>query len=74
IIVRGSTVFTKKAGETEVTGDSTIIGAIWTTSLNLEVAGSASVTYSSQALDLMNAAFGGNLLPQDVAVAAWKET
>ena len=75
IIVRGPTVFTKKADENEttVTGNSSIVGALWTTDLNLEVGGSASVTYSSQALELMNATFGGHVLPQDVAVAAWKE-
>ena len=75
VIVRGPTVFTKKASENEttVTGNSSVVGAIWTTDLNLEVGGSASVTYSSQALELMNSTFGGQVLPQDVAVAAWKE-
>jgi hypothetical protein len=75
IIVRGPTVFTRHADETEttVTGNSSIVGALWTTDLNLEVGGSASVTYSSQALELMNATFGGNVLIQDVKLAAWKE-
>lgn len=67
IIVRGTTQITS------VLGNATVLGSLWTTDLQLTVAGSAGVFYSSEALETMNAAFGGNVLPQGVAVQAWRE-
>lgn len=67
IIVRGTTQITA------VTGHTTILGALWTTDLSLTVSGSASVTYSSQALTLASGIASGNLLPQRVKVVAWSE-
>jgi hypothetical protein len=68
IIVRGTTEITN------VQGNVTVLGGIWTTNLNLNVSGSASVAYSSEALEkVANFPFGGNLLPQKVAIHAWSE-
>ncbi|MEA2624301.1 MAG: hypothetical protein QOD06_346 [Candidatus Binatota bacterium] len=69
IIVRGTTEITS------VSGNATILGALWTTDLQLSVSGSASVTYSSQALELANAIQPGEkLLPERVKIVYWKET
>jgi len=65
IIVKGTTQLTATQG------DTTILGALWTTDLQLTVGGSASVTYSSQALALVNALFSTPVLPQRVRVVAW---
>ena len=67
IIVRGTTQITT------VQGNTTILGALWTTDLRLTVGGSASLTYSTQALTLANAMFGSPPLPQHVKVVSWKE-
>ena len=65
IIVKGTTQLTATQG------DTTILGALWTTDLRLTVGGSASVTYSSQALGLVNALFSTPVLPRRVRVVAW---
>jgi cytoskeletal protein CcmA (bactofilin family) len=68
IIVRGTTEIT------EVQGNVAVLGAMWTTHLSLNVSGSASVTYSSEALEtIANFPFGGNVLPQRVRLHAWME-
>lgn len=67
IIVRGTTDITT------VTGNATVLGALWTTDLHLTVAGSASVTYSTQALALADSIDTGNLVPQRVKAIAWSE-
>jgi hypothetical protein len=67
IIVQGTTDITT------VQGNTTILGAIWTTDLRLTVGGSASVTYSSQALAGVNALGLNGLLPKGVKLVAWKE-
>ena len=68
IVVQGTTQITT------VQGNTTILGALWTTDLRLVVGGSASVTYSSQALALVNALFPSGLLPRRVKVTAWKDS
>jgi hypothetical protein len=69
IIVRGTTEITS------VSGNATILGTLWTTDLQLSVSGSASVTYSSEALALANAIQPGEkLLPERVKIVYWKET
>jgi hypothetical protein len=65
IIVKGTTQLTATQG------DTTILGALWTTDLQLTVGGNASVTYSSQALALVNALFSTPVLPRRVRVVAW---
>jgi hypothetical protein len=65
IVVKGTTQLTATQG------DTTILGALWTTDLRLTVGGSASVTYSSQALALVNALFSTPILPRRVRVVAW---
>ena len=66
IIVRGTTEITT------VSGNASILGAIWTTDLKLTVAGSASVTYSSEAMRLAGS-FGPEILPKRTRSVAWKE-
>lgn len=73
IIVQGTTQIGGNADPTTVQGNTTILGSIWTTDLRLTVGGSASVSYSSQALELVNAMFNNTLLPQRVKIAAWKD-
>ena len=63
-------------GTTEITsalGNATVLGAVWTTNVALTVAGSAGIFYSSQALEAMNVAFGGSIVPQTVKLTSWKE-
>jgi hypothetical protein len=70
IIVRGTTQF-----YTDVSGHAQIFGALWTTNLDLTVAGNAGIYYSSQALSLVNNFRGSTdeLLPQHVTVVAWEQ-
>ncbi|MGH7820876.1 MAG: hypothetical protein ACREQ9_14005 [Candidatus Binatia bacterium] len=67
VVVRGSTDITS------VSGNSTLLGALWTTDLALRVGGSASVTYSREALALVTNIGLGNLLPQRVRAVAWRQ-
>jgi hypothetical protein len=68
IIVRGATEITT------VTGNATVLGAIWTSDLELRVSGTASVTYSSEALELANRIDPGEaLLPQRVRAVSWNQ-
>lgn len=64
-------------GETEITtfaGNATLLGALWTTAVDLNVSGSASITYSSEALALANGIVGAeDLLPQKVEAVSWHE-
>jgi hypothetical protein len=64
ILVRGSTQVT------EVTGNATVYGSIWTSDINLQVAGSAIVYYSTQALALADDVAGGGALPSPVVVTS----
>ena len=67
VIVRGSTDITS------VSGNSILLGALWTTDLRLQVGGSASVNYSLDALNLVMNIGTGNLLPQRVRAVAWRQ-
>lgn len=79
LTISGSSTFTGLIivqGTTEITtllGNTTILGALWTTDLQLTVGGSASMTYSSQALALVNGLFSTNVLPKHVKLVSWKE-
>jgi hypothetical protein len=79
LTISGSTTFTGLIivkGTTQITtvqGNTTILGALWTTDLKLTVGGSASLTYSTEALRLVNAMFTSPPLPQHVKVVSWKE-
>jgi hypothetical protein len=66
ILVRGTTDITT------VSGNATVLGAIWTTDLRLTVQGSASVTYSSAAMALANQV-ADYQLPTHVRAIAWNE-
>jgi hypothetical protein len=68
IIVKGTTQITT------VQGNTTIKGAIWTTDLRLTVGGSASVTYSSQILEMVNALVPNGILRRKTKLIAWKDS
>lgn len=70
VIVRGRTNVLNDPSETEVTGNATVYGSLWTQDFNLVVGGSAIVYYSSQALQLANTVGGGGALPSPLAVAS----
>ena len=67
ILVRGTTAITA------VQGSATLLGSLWTTDLTLTVSGTASVTYSSQAMALANGLGPNGLLPQRVKAVSWNE-
>jgi len=69
VIVRGGTIV-KKDTTTQASGNATLYGSLWTTSMDLVVSGSAIVQYSSQALGLANQVSGGTGLPAPVTVTA----
>lgn len=69
VIVRGKTLVTA-SNETEVTGNATVYGSIWTNDVNLNVGGSAIVYYSTQALALANQVGGGGALPSPLRVVS----
>jgi hypothetical protein len=70
IIVRGPTQIDYDT-ETQVTGNATLYGSLWTTDLSLDVGGSAIVQYSSEALALANQSGGGGALPAPVTIASF---
>jgi hypothetical protein len=73
IIVKGTTTIGKNTSDTTMQGNTTITGAVWTTDLQLVVGGSATVTYSTQALTLVNAMFTAPPLPKTVKLISWTE-
>ena len=70
VIVRGRTNVLNDPSETQVTGNATVYGSLWTQDFNLVVGGSAIVYYSSQALQLANDVGGGGALPAPLAVSS----
>jgi len=62
ILVRGTTQVT------ELTGNATVYGSLWTEDIQLQVAGSAIAYYSTQALALANQVSGGGTLPAPLKV------
>jgi len=74
IIVKGTTSIGKNPSDTTVQGNTTILGAIWTTDLVLTVGGSASVTYSTQALELANATVPNGVVRKRSKLVAWKDS
>jgi hypothetical protein len=64
IIVRGQT------NVTNVTGNATVYGSLWTNDVNLTVGGSAIVQYSSQGLALANQVSNNTPLPSPIQVTA----
>jgi Tfp pilus assembly protein PilX len=63
-------------GQTQLTGNASVYGAIWTTDLSLTVGGSAGVRYSDAALRLVSSIPGlttPNITPQLVNVTTWMQ-
>src|SRR4029453_4119084 len=57
IIVRGATVINAPGGHddtTQVTGNATIVGSLWTGALNIQVGGSAIIDYCDACLRLVD--------------------
>jgi hypothetical protein len=68
VLVRGRTNVVNDPSMTDVTGNATVYGSLWTQDLNLVVGGSAIVDYSSNALQLANQVAGGGALPAALLV------
>jgi len=64
ILVRGTTQVT------DFTGNCTIYGSVWTEDIQLQVAGSAIVDYSTQALALANQVSNGAALPAPLKITS----
>ena len=64
ILVRGKT----SVQVTDVIGNATVYGSLWTQDIDLVVGGSAIVDYSTQALALANQVAGGHALPSPLKV------
>jgi hypothetical protein len=69
VIVRGPTAIDYDE-ETQVTGNATLYGSLWTTDLSFTLGGSAIVQYSSEALALANQSGGGGALPAPVSIVS----
>ena len=68
VIVRGTTKIT------DVTGNMTLHGSLWTTDVNFKDGGSSDIRFSSQALALANQAGGvPGTLPAPIVVTAWRD-
>ena len=65
ILVRGKT---SVEADTNVTGNATVYGSLWTGDLNLNVGGSAILYYSTQALALANQVIPNGALPAPLKV------
>lgn len=72
ILVRGSTII-KSDSETDVDGNATIAGSLWTGDLQVSVGGSAVIAYCSECLALADGAGNGNNYPKRMAVVSWRE-
>jgi len=71
VLVRGRTNVQNDPSQTQITGNATLYGSLWTQDFNFVVGGSAQVLYSSQALQLANQAGGGpGALPAPLMVTS----
>jgi hypothetical protein len=68
ILVRGRTNVQSDPSLTDVIGNATVYGSLWTQDINLIVGGSAIVNYSTQALALANQVPGTHPLPSPLKV------
>ena len=70
VLVRGRTNVVQDPSETDITGNVTVYGSLWTQDVNLVVGGSAIVDYSSNALQLANQVGGSGTLPAALVVTS----
>src|SRR5437773_203232 len=70
ILVSGRTNVLQDQSETDLSGNMTLYGSLWTQDVNLVVGGSAIVDYSSNALQLANQVGGGGTLPAALVVTS----
>ncbi len=70
VLVRGRTNVVQDPSQTDITGNVTVYGSLWTQDVNLVVGGSAIVDYSSNALQLANQVGGGGTLPAALVVTS----
>jgi hypothetical protein len=77
IIVRGATVINATGDTddtTQVTGNATIVGSLWTGALNIQVGGSAIIDYCDACLRLVDNMDNANgSLPKPMQVVSWGE-
>ena len=73
VIVRGITSIGDPA--TGMSGNAMIVGSLWTSSVDIQIAGSATLDYSSQALTTYASAVAGNAnpMPYTMVVNSWRE-
>jgi len=73
IVVRGATVI-NPTGDTEVLGNATILGSLWTGDLDIKVGGSAIVDYCDACMRLVdNMSNATNTVPRPMQVSSWGE-
>ena len=70
VLVRGRTNVLNDPSDTDITGNLTLYGSLWTQDVNLRVGGSAIVDYSSNGLQLANQVGGGGALPEALVVTS----
>ena len=70
VLVRGRTNVINEPSDTDITGNATVYGSLWTQDVNFRVGGSAIVDYSSNALQLANQVGGGEALPAALIVTS----
>jgi hypothetical protein len=70
MIIRGATILTS---DTEVAGNSTILGSLWTGDLLVQVGGSAIIDYCEACMQLIDGIGLGNNVPRVMTVSSWQE-
>ena len=78
IIVRGDTIIntvSDPGDETNVLGNATILGSLWTGNFEIKVGGSAIVNYCRECLEMVDGIVPGpaNLVPRAMSVTSWSE-
>jgi hypothetical protein len=72
ILVRGKTIVAPN-GETDVDGNATIAGSLWTGDVEVHVGGAAIIAYCSECLALADGVGNGNNFPKRMNVVSWRE-
>jgi hypothetical protein len=75
ILVRGNTIINTDV-DTNVVGNATIMGTLWTGNLQIQVGGSAIIDYCSSCLQMIDGLAPPdkvNLVPRPMVVTSWQE-
>lgn len=75
VIVRGSTTISGPASddETNLLGNATIMGSLWTSHMTIRVGGSAIADFCESCLNLIVPPSGGGYMPKAMVVTSWQE-